>query len=83
MAPERRARISSAVVTDNGGITIPASIRRALEIRAGDRVEFVEVAPGRYELVAATRSVTVLKGMFGTARRRVSIDEMNAARRRP
>jgi antitoxin PrlF len=48
-------------------------------VDAGDRVEFVEVAPGRYEFIAATRSVTTLKGMFGKARKAVSIAEMNAA----
>ena len=43
----------------------------------GDRVEFVEVGPGRIEFVAATRSVTELKGMFGKANQVVSIAEMN------
>jgi hypothetical protein len=31
----------------------------------GDRAEFVEVAPGRFECVALTRNATELKGMFG------------------
>jgi len=41
-------------------------------------VEFVEIAAGRYEVIAATRSVTTLKGMFGQPRKTVSIEEMNA-----
>jgi len=45
----------------------------------GDRVEFVEVEPGRFEVVAATRSVTELKGMFGKSAKRVSIEDMNRA----
>ena len=32
---------------------------------------------GRYELVAATRSITELKGMFGASSRAVSVEEMN------
>ena len=40
-------------------------MRSALQVAAGDRVKFVEVAPGRYEFMAATCSVTGLKGMFG------------------
>jgi hypothetical protein len=32
---------------------------------------------GRYELVAATRSITELKGMFGVSTRTVSVKEMN------
>jgi len=67
----------AATLTSKGQITIPADVRRALNVEAGDRVEFVEVAPGRFEVIAATRSVRELKGMFGKARQRVSIDEMN------
>ena len=36
------------------------------------------VTPGRYEFIAATRSVTALKAMFGKPRRTVSIKDMNA-----
>lgn len=63
----------------SGQITIPADVRHALNVDTGDRVEFVEVEPGRYEFAAATRSVTELKGMFGKATRTVSIEEMNRA----
>ena len=71
--------MSTATLTSKGQITIPASVREALDLDTGDRVEFVEIGPQRYELIPATRSVTELKGMFGKARKRVSIDEMNAA----
>lgn len=71
--------MSTATVTSKGQITIPAAVRAALDIQAGDRVEFVEVGPGRYEIIAATQSVKALKGMFGKPRRRVSVEEMNAA----
>jgi antitoxin PrlF len=71
--------MAAATVTGKGQITIPIEVRQALGIDAGDRVEFVEVEPGRFELVPATRSVTALKGMFGKPKRAVSIEEMNAA----
>jgi antitoxin PrlF len=71
--------MATATLTTKGQITIPAEVRASLGVDAGDRVEFVEVAPGRYEFIAATRSVTALKGMFGKPRKAVSIDEMNAA----
>lgn len=70
--------MTTATLTSKGQITIPAAVREALGIGAGDRVEFVEVGPGRYEFIAATRPVSALKGMFGKARKTVSIDEMNA-----
>jgi AbrB family looped-hinge helix DNA binding protein len=71
--------MSTATLTSKGQITIPADVRRELNVDAGDRVEFVQVEPGRFELVAATRSVRELKGLFGKPSRSVSIDEMNRA----
>jgi antitoxin PrlF len=70
--------MTTATLTSKGQITIPVEVREALGVDAGDRVEFVEVAPGRYEFMASTRSVTALKGMFGKPRKAVSIEEMNA-----
>jgi len=69
--------MSTATLTSKGQVTIPADVRRLLNVQAGDRVEFVQVEPGRFELVAATRSVRELKGLFGKPPRTVSIDEMN------
>ena len=69
--------MTTATVTSKGQITIPANVRQALQVEPGDRVEFVEVDPGRFEVVAATHSVTELKGMFGKAKKAVSIAEMN------
>ena len=71
--------MATAMLTGKGQITIPVEVRQALRLDAGDRVEFVEVEPGRFEIVPATRSVRDLKGMFGKPRRTVSIEEMNAA----
>ena len=54
-------------------------VRRALGLEAGDRVEFVEQEKGQFAIVAATRSVQELKGLFqGKRSRPVSIEEMNA-----
>jgi antitoxin PrlF len=75
----REILMATATLTTKGQITIPIEVRTSLGVDAGDRVEFVEVAPGRYEFIAATRSVTALKGMFGKPRKAVSIDDMNAA----
>ena len=56
-----------------------SEVHKDLKVDAGDRVEFVWIAPGRYELMAATQEVTELKGMFGPAKKTVSIQAMNAA----
>jgi AbrB family looped-hinge helix DNA binding protein len=71
--------MSTATLTSKGQITIPAAVRAELGVQVGDRVEFVQVAPGCYEFSAATRPVTALKGMFGVPQRLVSIVKMNAA----
>ncbi len=75
--PNQTRTASAATVTSKGQITIPVGVRRSLQIGIGDRIEFVEIAEGRFEVIAATRSAMELKGMFGK-RKPVSIDEMNA-----
>jgi len=71
--------MAAATVTSKGQITIPAKVRTALAVDAGDRIEFVEVEKGQFAIVAATRSVQELKGRFqGKRSKPVSIEEMNA-----
>ena len=69
----------TATLTSKGQTTIPAEVRNDLKVDAGDRIEFVLIAPGRDEIVAATIEVTALKGMIGPAKKIVSIESMNAA----
>ena len=69
--------MTTATLTSKGQITIPADVRRTLGVQTGDRVEFVEIQPGRFEQVAATRSVRELKGMLGKPTRTLSIEDMN------
>jgi len=71
--------MSTATLTSKGQITIPVDVRTALKVDAGDRVEFVQIAPDRYEFVAATNDVSALKGMFGPAKKSVSLADMQAA----
>jgi AbrB family looped-hinge helix DNA binding protein len=72
--------MATATVTSKGQITIPAQVRNALGLEAGDRVEFVEQGKGQFAIVAATRSVQELKGRFqGKRSKAVTIEEMNAA----
>ena len=71
--------MSTATMTSKGQITIPAAVRAALGVEAGDRVEFVQVEPGHFELVAATQSVTALKGLVRKPASPVTIETMNKA----
>lgn len=72
--------MASATITSKGQITIPAKVRQALKLEPGDRIEFVEVETGKFQLLPATRSVRELEGMLHQpGRKPVSIEEMNAA----
>lgn len=67
----------TATVTSKGQITIPSTVRSALGIEAGDRVMFVQIEPGCFEMVAATLSMTALKGLVRKPVAPVTIDAMN------
>jgi AbrB family looped-hinge helix DNA binding protein len=72
--------MATATVTSKGQITIPIQVRNALGLDAGDRIEFVEVGKGEFNIVAATRSVKELNGLlYRKGQKPVSIEEMNAA----
>lgn len=71
--------MSTATLTSKGQITIPAAVRSALGVETGDRVEFLELEPGHYEIVAATLPVTALKGIVPKPDHPVSIGDMDAA----
>jgi AbrB family looped-hinge helix DNA binding protein len=49
-----------APVQSRGRITIPADVRRALQVAPGDEVVFVETAPGRFEIRANGRQAALL-----------------------
>lgn len=72
--------MAAATLTSKGQITIPVQVRTALGVNAGDRIEFVETEKGQFAIVAATRSVRELDGLFrGRRKKPVTIEEMNAA----
>lgn len=71
--------MTTATLTSKGQITIPVSVRNDLKVATGDRVEFIQIAPGRYEFVAVTHNVSELKGMFGKPAKTVSVEDMNKA----
>ncbi len=69
----------TATMTSKGQITIPAAVRASLGLVAGDRVEFIQVEPGRFELIAATQPVKALKGMIRKPAKTVTVEAMNEA----
>ncbi len=69
--------MATATVTSKGQVTIPITVRSALGLESGDRIEFVEVERGRFEIVASSSSIRSLKGKIAKPKRPVSIEEMN------
>ena len=71
--------MASATVISKGRITIPASVRGDLGLKAGSRVKFVKTAEGQY-VIMPTISVMSMKGMFyKPGRRAATIEEINEA----
>lgn len=71
--------MATATVTSKGQVTIPASVRTALGVDTGDRIEFIESESGRFEVVAATLPVTALQGIVPRPEHPVSIKDMDTA----
>jgi bifunctional DNA-binding transcriptional regulator/antitoxin component of YhaV-PrlF toxin-antitoxin module len=69
-----------ATLNKRAQITVPNEVRQALQLKAGDRILFVQKAPECFELVAVNRSITEMKGMFGKSIKTVSIAAMNPAK---
>jgi AbrB family looped-hinge helix DNA binding protein len=75
--------MSEATMTSKGQITIPADIRLALGLMAGERVVFTQLDDGTTVMRAKTRSMLELKGLLKpvrTRRRKVPIKVMRLGR---
>ncbi len=74
--------MSSATLTSKGQITIPKEVRNSLGIDTGDRVEFIEIEPNVYSMVAATSDIKELKGIIPQPNTPVSLQSMEKAIRK-
>lgn len=73
----------SSTLTSKGQITLPKSLRERLGLRVGDRVRFRETAEGTFVVEPETAELMDLFGaLVPPRRRRVSVEDMNAAIRR-
>jgi antitoxin PrlF len=75
--------MSEATMTSKGQVTIPADIRKALGLTAGERVVFTQLDDGTTVMRAKTRSILELKGILKPLRgkkRKVAIEDMNIGR---
>lgn len=75
--------MSEATLTSKGQVTIPADIRKAMGLEAGERVVFTQLEDGTTVMRAKTRTVLELKGLLQAAarKRKVPVDDMRIGRR--
>ncbi|MCP3870349.1 MAG: AbrB/MazE/SpoVT family DNA-binding domain-containing protein [Gammaproteobacteria bacterium] len=71
--------MTTATINSKGQVTIPKSVRTRLGIGTGDRLEFVEIRDGVFQIVAATRDVRTLKGIVPKPEKPVTLEAMNQA----
>lgn len=71
-----------ATLTSKGQITIPAEIRKAMGLTAGERVVFTRLDDGTTVMRAKSRSIFELQGLLTPVvnQRKVPIDDMNIGR---
>ena len=66
--------MTTATITSKGQVTIPKDVRVRLGIGAGDRIEFVEIQDGVFQIIAATQDVQALKGIVRKPIKPVALD---------
>ena len=74
--------MASATITSKGQITIPLEFRKALGLKSGDRIDFIEKQHRQFSIKPATRSIKDLAGLLKDKNKRtkpVSIEEINEA----
>ena len=72
--------MSQTTLTTKGQVTIPKAVRDQLDLKAGDRVDFIVTAAGEAVIRRVSRSVEEVKGMLAhRTRLPVTIEQMDEA----
>ncbi|MCJ2123073.1 AbrB/MazE/SpoVT family DNA-binding domain-containing protein [Methylobacterium sp. J-077] len=58
-------KTTEATITSKGQVTVPASLRKALGVKAGDKLVFTQDAHGRFLVAARTEALATLRGIVG------------------
>lgn len=69
----------TATVTSKGQITIPVEVRKALNLKPGDRIDIFEVENGEFALTARNKSIRDLEGCVPKLDYVPTIEELNKA----
>ena len=68
--------MSTATITAKGQITIPVEIRRRLDLKTGDKINFLIDEDNLVKFSPVTQNITTLKGMVAKPSKPVSINQM-------
>lgn len=68
--------MAESTVTSKGQITIPADVRKAMGLKAQDRVAFTVLHDGTTVMRAKTKSIKDMRGMLKHQGKRVPVTEM-------
>ena len=68
--------MSAATITSKGRVTLPQLVRDRLGLVAGDRVEFVQSADGRYSIIPIKSGIKSLKGCIATPKKHITVEAM-------
>ena len=72
--------MASATITSIGQVTIPKEVRDALQVHAGDVIDFRREGDGSFRVQARKVHASSLAGILRRkGHRRVSVEEMDAA----
>jgi len=74
--------MTEATLTSKGQITLPKPIRDLLNVKPGDRIEFLVSDDGTVTVWPVTVDARTLKGLVPKPKRPVTVEEMNAAIRK-
>jgi len=67
-----------ATITSKGQITLPAAVRKALKIKAGDKLDIEVTEGGEILGTPVSNSLDSLSKVLPPAKRTLSLDEMDA-----
>ena len=68
-----------ATITSKGQITLPGELRKKLNLRTGDRLDFSLRKDGHIEGIPIKQPASKLKGMLPRPKKAVSISDMEKA----
>ena len=71
-----------AILTSKGRVTIPASVRKRLGLRAGDRIDFVLAPDSTVTMTPHRGRFEDLRGILRSGKRAVTVGEMDEGIRR-